>query len=89
MPRFLGVFFGFQASRDAASRDAVGPESQVWQWRNALENHPSGCKWLITMGNKSPNWGDSPSKWPKWLINGGDPKHLLSGMILQVGIATA
>ena len=23
------------------------------------------------MVNKSPNWGCSPSKWPKWRINGG------------------
>ena len=28
-------------------------------------------KWLITMVSKSPNWGYSPYKWPKWLINGG------------------
>ena len=28
-------------------------------------------KWLITMVSKSPNWGCSPSKWLKWLINGG------------------
>ena len=41
-------------------------------------------KWLITMVSKSPNWGYSPYKWPKWLINGGDPKYLLTGMILQV-----
>ena len=27
-------------------------------------------KWLITMISKSPNWGCSLSKWPKWLING-------------------
>ena len=34
---------------------------------------------------KSPNWGcGTPSKWPKWLINGGDPNYLLTGMILQV-----
>ena len=26
-----------------------------------LEDHPSGCKWLITM----PTWGCSPSNWPK------------------------
>ena len=30
----------------------------------------------------SPNWGYSPSKWPKWLVNGGN--YLLAGMILQV-----
>ena len=28
-------------------------------------------KWLITMVSKSPNWGYSPSTWPRWLINGG------------------
>ncbi len=28
-------------------------------------------KWLITMVSKSPKKGCSPSKWPKWLINGG------------------
>ena len=28
-------------------------------------------KWLITMVSKSPNWGCSPYKRPKWLINGG------------------
>ena len=27
--------------------------------------------WLITMVSKSRNWGYSPSKWPKWLINRG------------------
>ena len=28
----------------------------------------------------------TPYKWPKfkWLINGGDPNYLLTGMILQV-----
>ena len=26
----------------------------------------------------------SPSKWPKWLVNGGDPNYLLTRMILQV-----
>ena len=28
-------------------------------------------KWLITMVSKSPKWGYSPYKWPKWLVNGG------------------
>ena len=28
-------------------------------------------KWLITMVSKSPNWGYSPSKSPKWFVNGG------------------
>ena len=44
-------------------------------------------KWLInliTMVSRSPKQGYSPSKWAKWLINGGDPNHLLTGMILQV-----
>ena len=34
---------------------------------------------------KSSNWGfGTPYKRPKWLVNRGDPNHLLSGMILQV-----
>ena len=28
-------------------------------------------KWLITMVSKSPTWGYSPYKWPKWLVNRG------------------
>ena len=28
-------------------------------------------KWLITMVSKSPKWDCSPSKWAKWLVNGG------------------
>ena len=28
-------------------------------------------RWLITMVSKSPKKGYSPSKWAKWLINGG------------------
>ena len=27
--------------------------------------------WLITMVSKSPKWGYSPYKGPKWLVNGG------------------
>ena len=40
------------------------------------------------MVNKSPNWGYSPSKWPKWLINGGllTTNYLLTGMILQAKV---
>ena len=38
-------------------------------------------KRLITMVGKSPKWGYSPYKWPKWFINRGDPNI---GMILQV-----
>ena len=41
------------------------------------------CKWLRTMASKSPKSGYSTSKWPQWLINGGDPNYLLSGMIFQ------
>ena len=48
-------------------------------------------KWLITMISKSPNWGCSPSKWPKWLVNGGgyyvltnwdDPPSMWIGALL-------
>ena len=49
-----------------------------------LEDHPRTCKWLIPRVGTSPIWGCSFFAWPKWLINGGDPNHLLIGMILQV-----
>ena len=45
-------------------------------------------KWLITMVTVvSPLTGvvgPLPNGQTKWLINGGDPNHLLIGMILQV-----
>ena len=44
-----------------------------------LEDHPRTRKWLITMVSES-----GPSKWPKWLINGG--YYVLGGMMLQVGV---
>ena len=34
---------------------------------------------------KKKNTNKNKSKWPKWLINGGGPNYLLSGMALQVG----
>ncbi len=40
-------------------------------------------KWLTTMVSKSPKWGYSPYKWPKWLIM-EVTNYLLTGMILQV-----
>ena len=41
-------------------------------------------KWLITMAGKPPTWGCSPSEWPKWLRNVGDPSYLLSDVMIQV-----
>ena len=51
-----------------------------------LEDHPRTCKWLITMVRFRPlRIGLVPSQMAVlWLINGGDPNYLLSGMILQV-----
>ena len=45
-------------------------------------------KWLITMVSKSPKDGVVPLANGRtlWLINGGDPNHLLTGMILQVRV---
>ena len=45
-------------------------------WANSMGLLPTWriipvSKWLITMVSKSPKWGYSPYKWPKWLINGG------------------
>ena len=52
-----------------------------------LEDHPTGGSVVSNHGDrKSPNWGCSLSKWPKGLLNGGDPNYLLTGMILQVTI---
>ena len=44
-------------------------------------------KWLVTMVIVSPlNGGNFPFQMGVlWLINRGDPNHLLNGMILQVG----
>ena len=42
------------------------PEGMWYTWRIIPFS-----KWLITMVSKSPNWGCSPYKWAKWLINGG------------------
>ena len=47
----------------------------------------TSSKWLMSMVNKSPKKGCSPSKWPKWLINGGywlltkwdDPPSAIAG----------
>ena len=43
-------------------------------------------KWLITMVIVSPLVGlwDPLQMAVSWLVNGGDPNHLLSGVILQV-----
>ncbi len=73
-------------------------QRNIFLARNA-QNHTLGgssqliipvSKWLLTIVSKSPNWGCSPSKWPKWLINGGyyvltnwddPPSTLLRGTI--------
>ena len=54
---FLGVVAPFITSR--------GPSCRA-TWRIIPVS-----KWLITMVSKSPKWGYSPYKWPKWLINRG------------------
>ena len=45
----------------------------VWyDWKGILGGScQDGRKWLITRASKSPNWSYSPSKWPKWLVDGG------------------
>ena len=55
-----------------------------------VKDHPmTDVKWLITHGycSKSPKdrvMGQIPNGRYSWLINGDDPNHLLTGMILQV-----
>ena len=52
-----------------------------------LEDHPMTCKWLITMAIVSPLriglWDPFQMAF-LWLMNGGDPNHFKTGMILQV-----
>ena len=63
---------------------------QKWFWHVLATSLLGGSSqdldpWLITMVIVSHHkWGYSPCKWPKWLVNRGDPNHLLTGMILQV-----
>ena len=45
---------------------AVGGSNLANAWRIIPVS-----KWLITMVSKSPKWGYSPYKWPKWLVNRG------------------
>ena len=45
--------------------------SKIHSFSRYLEDHPRTRKWLITMASKSPKWGCSPYKWPKWLVNRG------------------
>ena len=48
-------------------------------WRDPMNTHYIRStwriipfsQWFVTMVGKSPNWGCSPSKQPKWLVNGG------------------
>ena len=61
--RLINVFFLMSY---AWRMDAINPAVQH-TWRII----PFNNKWLIVMFSKSPNWGNSPSKRPKWLINGG------------------
>ena len=53
---------------------------------SCLEDHPRTCMWLITLVIVSPlRIGLFPFQIAfLWLIHGGDPNHLLNGMILQV-----
>ena len=77
----LKFFFRFWGT--APETEFLG-KSEAW----CLENHPRTRKWLITMAIVSAlriRWWDLFQMAVSWLImNGGDPNHLLTGMILQV-----
>ena len=66
--QLLGIQLKFQAimilkcQLDDKEADPQKLEIQINTWRNFPVS-----KWLVTMGDKSPKWGCSPSKWPKWL----------------------
>ena len=49
-----------------------------------LEDHLRTVKWFITMVSKASKWGYSLSERPfQWLVNRGDPKHLLCNLFKQ------
>ena len=68
MPYFLAVSFQSSPPADPSPKKTapLGGSSQLV----VVNNHGD---------RKSPKWDYSPYKWPKWLINGGDPNHFLSG----------
>ena len=69
-------------------QDLAAVVSWTWFWGVHLEDHPRTRKWLITMVSCCPLNGVIPliNGRTSWLIYGGDPKYLLSGMILQASI---
>ena len=72
LPRVSGpVCLESNSSQKYMSWDwySAGFVSKKWWMAIAWRIIPFS-KWLITMDSKSPNWGYSPSKWAKWLING-------------------
>ena len=63
-----------------------GPSAAGWWWLGGSSHH--GRKWLITMvscKSQDLGLGDPFQVVFFWLINGGDPNHLLNGMILLSG----
>ena len=62
------------SSCDAATQSSAVQTNQSVRYTNPtnrfLEDHPTTCRWLITIVNKSPGRG-TPSKWP-W-TSCGDP----------------
>ena len=66
----------------------MGPESggknHLTKQKKSKEMECKGsAPFGLSPSPRSPKKGCSPSKWPKWCLNGGDPNHLLTGMILQ------
>ena len=78
---FYGRFFGGKTS--GRWGQFITPHDVFWPvWtRRYLEDHPMTCKWLITMVIVSPlRIGLFPFQMALfWLINRGDPNHLLNG----------
>ena len=54
----------------------------TWKWPTFLRGDAELGRRHHLRGNPHWNFSCSPSKWPKWLLNGGDPNRLLARIIL-------
>ena len=73
------------SNNEKTREDLTQPTRGEQKERDHLEDHPRTSKWLITLVSCCPlsRVGLVINGRVSWLINGGDPNHLLDGMILQ------
>ena len=76
-PTYIGDCFPFAKFQDPGSFSNFFPNQDVMEISQPRVLLPPAwriipfSKGLITMVSKSPKWGCSPYKWPKYPINGG------------------